>query len=379
MNRHYFVMSVVLVLLFVSACGTKAPQEPLTQPGVVNEPTTVSASATPEPQVPPDTPVSGATEQPLSEITEAPKVITHVDYPGTEAAIDWSQEIRDCSTGDRVALGVTTIVGSGCDDWSIARIERPVMAYNDTFIPALDINRAYMGESLNWFYASIRLHSTAAGNLPSDLVVALELDTDVDSRGDLLIIASNIGTEWSTDGVQIWNDANGDVGGNQPMRPDGAAGDGYEVLIFDAGVGYDPDLAWARVSPANGATIEIAFKDDLMPANGVYAWWVWTSLGGFDPARMEIVDALNPEETWLMDNTCGWIFGAKPSSILRNLCEIITPTPTPTPIPTAAQVNNPQPTSCPYYDLVPGVQYCTKQMGYSSYWDNQKCKCLPLN
>lgn len=379
MKRHYLVVSVALILLFISACGPEATEAFPSPTLAVEEPTLVLTLPTDEIQVLADTPLPENTEAPVVTATKTPIVITHEDFPENKAAIDWSQEIRDCNTGERVALGVSTIVGSGCDDWAQSKIERPVMSFNETYIPGLDINRAYMGKDGRWNYASIRLHDSAADVLPAELFVVLELDTDIDSRGEYLITASIIGAEWSTDGVQVWHDTNGDVGGNKPVQPDSAIGDGYETLIFDAGLGEDPDLAWARVNPENGSVVEIAFKDDLMPDNGVFAWWVWTTLDGFDPAAMELVDNLDPGDSWRMDNTCGWIFGARPSTTLRNLCEIITPTPTPTLTPTAIQANNPEITSCPYFDFYDGVEYCAKLGYWSHYWDNKKCKCIQIN
>lgn len=378
MKHRALILTIVLILLFASACGSKPAEAPAAPPPVEN-PATDPPAATQAPQAEPavETPAPPPAEAPAAADTPAPLEIVHVEFPADEAAIDWTQEIRDCNTGERITLGATTIVGSGCDDWSISKIERPVAAFNDTFIPALDINRAYMGNARNWYYASIRLHNSSAGSLPADLAVALELDTDIDSRGEYLITAAGMGTEWSTDGVQVRQDANGDVGGDQALRPDGTPGDGYETLLFDVGLGDDPDLAWARISPANGAVIEIAFKESLMPESGVYAWWTWTSQGALDPAAMEVVDALNPADAWRMDNTCGWIYGARPSTLLRNLCEIITPTPTPTATATDAprraeptqRPGQPQPTVCPAPD------WCNESVASGAVWNYDTCTC----
>ena len=72
-------------------------------------------------------------------------------------------------------------------------------------------------------------------------------------------------TEWSVEGVRVFKDANSGVGAIKPMFSDApSAGDGYEINIFDSGVGADPDLAWSRISPQDPTKIEIAFKRTIL-------------------------------------------------------------------------------------------------------------------
>lgn len=359
-------------LLTASGCGSSAPATaalpvPSTELPVIVSPAIVDT------QIPLPTEVSGAATEEVvaTEPLAAPMIITHLATPGA-AVIARGQEIRDCNTGERIAIGVTTIVGSGCDDWNISKIERPVTNFNENFTPWLDINNAFMGESGGWYYASIYLHKSAAGSLPADLQVALELDIDLDSIGEYLILSTAHSDDWSSDGVQVWQDSDGDVGGYDSQRPDDGSGNGYETLLYDAGQGDDTDLAWARIHPTNTEVVEIAFKDSLVPNNGIFAWWVWTAQGGISAAQMEMVDALEADTSWSMDNTCGWIYGASPSKQLRNLCFFATPTPLPTPTFTP-------PPGCVQHDDA----YCRRTHPSdppgSWEWNPALCSCTRIN
>ncbi|MDO8969616.1 MAG: hypothetical protein Q7U74_02945, partial [Saprospiraceae bacterium] len=163
-------------------------------------------------------------------------------------------------------------------------------------------------------------------------------------------------------------------GGSKPQSPDGKVGDGYETLVFDSGRGEDPDLAWVRVNPTDGASIEFAFKTTLLPSNLVFAWWAWTSLENFEPARMEFVDSYSESEVWKVDNTCSWIFNGKPTNILTNICEFVVPTPLPTITPT------PRVQGC----VVKTDAQCNAAAdpnggGFPWWFDITTCKCRPTN
>jgi hypothetical protein len=375
------VIALISILMFVllSACEAAknevgVPLPPTTAPVIVvtDAPATAALpSAEPATPLPP---------------TEAPSAvpIVHVDVPG-EPKYNPDQIIRDCNTGERVAMGVTSLVGSGCDVWENSRLERPLTAANSNYLPAVDIVNAYLGTDNKWVFGNVQLFKDASGALPADLTVGLEIDTDLDSRGEYLILATNLNsTEWTVNGVQLWQDQTGDVGGEKPMAPDTKFGDGYDTLVFDAGVGLDPDLAWVRINPSNGAIIEFAFKPAFLPQEKLFAWWAWTSQGTLDPVKMEIVDSMVNAETWRVDNTCGWIFGGKPNKLLLNLCEIIKPTPTIAPTSVsgggsrgATACVKPVPALCLYpkswCDAACGCVLKACQSG--SYWDEGKCGC----
>lgn len=374
MKRTLNIISILLFAILLSGCSSegKAASPEVTEGPVL--PTlsaveVVSSETAAAPQV------EAATEIPAAATTAPPPVeIVHLNIPGTPK-YDYQQRIDDCSTGERVAMGVTTLVGAGCDNWNRYKIERPLASLNKEYLPAVDILTSYMGTDGIWTYGKIQLFKTAAGNLPEDLTVGFEIDFDVDSIGEFLLIATNLSsTEWTTDGVQVWRDFTGDVAGDMAMEVDDKPGDGYETLLFDSGLGDDPDMAWVRIDPTNGSVIEFAFKPVLYDNGSLFAWWAWSAQGTLDPTKMEIIDSMQSLETWKIDNTCGWIFGARPSKSLSNLCEYFVPTATPTATPVPSRSNsNSGPCQEPNY---PG--YCST-LGPGWVWYEPWCECTLFN
>jgi hypothetical protein len=184
-----------------------------------------------------------------------------------------------------------------------------------------------------------------AGGLLGDYGV--ELDLNSDGRGDKLLMASRSGAAWSTDSVRVWTDANHDVGSVIPVQPDAPANtDGYETLVFDSGVGTDPDAAWARVSPADPNIIQIAFKRALVNNNGHFLWGAWAmSDSMLNPAWFDYNDHFTVDQAGSpliemtqiypikslaqIDNTCRWGFGFVPTGNEPGVCPLpVTPTPT---------------------------------------------------
>lgn len=327
------VIRIIVVMLFLVMAGCSKAGKMTTPAPLPTDPPAAPATEGPQPAV--EQPTAAPTDAP-AVATEAPAVveITHLVTPG-EPTFTFDQKVTDCDTGERIRLGATTIVGTGCDVWDKAKFERPAAASNAAYLPALDIISASMASSNAFMFGKVALYKDAAGAIPADLVVGFEIDTDIDSRGEFLILATGINsTDWTTDGVQVWQDKNEDVGGKKANSPDGQQSDGYETLLFDAGIGEDPDLAWTRISPTEPSSIEFAFKTDLVPSSKIFAWWAWTSIGTLDPAKMELVDLVKDDSTWNLDNTCAWIFNAKPTNLLTNICAFNYPTPVPTITPT---------------------------------------------
>jgi hypothetical protein len=367
MKTRTITLGTIFVLaLLLTACGKKTTPQPLPTAA----PVTVATEA---PQPAAETPAVVMVEAPTEAAQPTVVVITHLVIPG-EPAFTFNQKVTDCDTGERVRLGATTLVGQGCDNWNKALLERPALP-NGSYVPALDIISASMASSNSFIYGKVVLYKDAAGAIPAELISGFEIDTDIDSRGEFLILATNITSSvWTTDGVQVWQDVNGDVGGDKPHSPDGKSGDGYETLLFNAGIGNDPDLAWVRLSPVDPSAIEFAFKTDLLPANKVFAWWAWTSIGSLDAAKMEIVDLLQDTSTWQIDNTCAWIFNGKPTNLLANICPFAYPTAVPTITPT------PQVIGC----VIRTDEWCNQQAdpnggGFPWWFDEVTCKCMPTN
>lgn len=377
MKKRLIKILSILICVLISGCSLSASQ---TQDKATDDPPVVLETASPtllstiQPSEPPTqevlNPVTG-NDTPLPEATELPTEVVHVTVPGEPKYVN-DQKVTDCNTGERKSLGATTLIGVGCDNWSKADLERPADMPNGNYLPAVDIVRAQMGASQEWIFGKVVLYDDASGQIPVELSVMFEIDTDLDSRGDYLIYATVLtSTEWTTNGVQVWWDQTGDVGGEKPHVPDGKIGDGYETLVFDAGVGVDPDLAWVRIDPKNGSIIEFAFKSNLVPENQIFAWWAWTVLGNLEPVYMEIVDSLADTSSWQMDNTCSWIFNGRPSNMIVNICDFVSPTaaPKPTSTPLPSSPNSPSP--------------CVEPPGGCSAlgpgWIFYKCECTLFN
>lgn len=167
----------------------------------------------------------------------------------------------------------------------------------DTYFPELDITQYEMLQDDTWIYANIVLRSRSAnGDLSGQY--ALEIDNDIDGRGDwLIIVISPTAAEWTTENVQIWQDTNKDVGGSEPIKADKnpGFGDGYETKVFDSGIGNDADAAWARVSPDNQNVVQIAVKAALVDDDGKFLAGTWAGRT-LDPAMFDFNDKMTQEE-----------------------------------------------------------------------------------
>lgn len=253
MHRSFklLLLGVIIILVF-SACG----QAPSVEEAVAGTLAAVTEETTPAEtelaaEEPTDEPVIETTEVPATEEpTEAPTVapIIHSVLPYISLPLDKPQVVHDQESIRKAAEKEAY----GGDEFYKGRYERPFdqqMAY----IPFIDIKQANVirNKDSEFIFAVIHLMDNPALQPDAMYGFGIELDVDLDGRGDLLIWTTlPQGTEWSVDGVTVWKDANTDIGGLTPMVPDAPpGGDGYEVKLFDSGQGADPDLAWSRISP----------------------------------------------------------------------------------------------------------------------------------
>ena len=90
----------------------------------------------------------------------------------------------------------------GGDRFSFGEYERPFNANTmDIYFPYLDIQNAQIYQDDTWIFGLIVIKGLDANKaLPRNY--AVELDTNVDGRGDWLIMASKpSGTDWTTNHV----------------------------------------------------------------------------------------------------------------------------------------------------------------------------------
>lgn len=268
-----------------------------------------------------------------------------------------------------------TVIGG--DRFTYGRFERPFNANTmDVYFSQLDIVNTFVSEDDIWIYGTINLKelnasSTVAGKY------AIELDTNLDGKGDWLITTSvPASTDWGVDGVQIYKDANHDVGSEQPALTDekGTPGDGFESIVFDQGQGNDADSAWARLSPNESNIVEIAVKKSVLSDPKKYLINMWAGTSLLDPAIFDINDHFSHEQAgaadrglqvyypikavYEIDNSCRMAVGFQPTGKEPGLCE------------TPASASQDHPQAC--QATATQVLRCGISGGN---WDSASCSC----
>jgi len=230
---------------------------------------------------------------------------------------------------------------NGGDRFSFEQFERPFNANTmDVYFPNLDIIDTYVFQDTTWIYATIKVVDRSAVSV-EPYRFAMQLDVQTDGKGDWLILALNpSSTEWRTNGVQVYFDANSNVGDLTAMVADKGApgGDGFEQLVFDQGRGDDPDSAWVRESPSDANTVEIAVKSSLLGNPVVYMANMWTGHGTLDPAMFDYGDHYSHEQAgaadpgfplfypikaiYELDSSCRIAVGFQPTGDEPGLCSV---------------------------------------------------------
>lgn len=308
-----------------------------------------------EPSVP--APVSGPPPT-------APSV-THLVQP-VQLPVDRNNHAGDYDSSTTASKHVAP----GGDRFAFDLFERPFNANTmDIYFPYLDIQDAIVYSDATWIYMNIVLKGTDKdGHLPGKY--AAEVDTNLDGRGDwLIVVGAPASTTWSTEGVQAWQDAYHDVGGGKPIVADSHPGDGYETLAFNQGNGNDPDVAWARISPEDAHSVQIAFKKALIGSPASYLVGAWAGADQLNPAWFDLNDHMNAEQAGSpirdfatyplkqlpeLDNTCRMSVGFQPKGTEPGVC------PLPPSSPQGCQLT---------------AQMCYNQ---SMDFDSRNCQCVPF-
>jgi hypothetical protein len=255
--------------------------------------------------------------------------------PGTPL---YEQIILDCNTGESarssIASGDQIEPAAGCDTWEINRYERPFNADSqDQYFSDLDILNAELGRDENWLYFRISLFENNLETGRLNGLYAIELDLDIDGRGDVLVLARAPSdaalSDWVQTGLQFWGDIDNGVGDEIPLVADFPNNsDGFDTLVFDEGAGDDPSLAWIRMSPGKPAYIEIALKSSAIQYDDQFKWWAWSDQAQANPALADLHDTYDHPEAgdpnsgqaffpskaiYALDNTCAAIWGGDPN------------------------------------------------------------------
>lgn len=266
-NRVMFFVSVGMLVVFTAtACGL--PSLPGSSTATLPPPPATSTTA-PEP---------------------SPVAIQHVLVPSAGVTA-----IANAHDNEESETGATDKSVRGGDEFRINRFERPFTATDMTYLPQIDIVGMSMTKDDNFYYVQIKLAGFDAQTSNLSGIYGVEFDLNVDGKTEVLVLVQGpLGTEWTTDGVTVYADANGDIGGTSSRPDDIYTGNGYETIIFDSGKGEDPDLAWARAS-SNNAVMEIAFKQSVLKE---YAKWMWNPLASaypLDPSKFYFNDTFTEQ------------------------------------------------------------------------------------
>ncbi|MEW6093319.1 MAG: SdrD B-like domain-containing protein [Chloroflexota bacterium] len=291
------------------------------------------------------------TQEPLQTATSTPSTPTatihHYVTPGEGASPESS--ISDTISGDTAHQGVPNEPPGG-DQYVYNLYERPFNAFTqDIFFPDLDIRSADLGLASPWMYVTIYLYglrpetSTLAGHY------GIEIDLNIDGRGDWLIMAdAPLTDDWSVVGVRAWNDTNQNVGQQIACYADPPqVEDSYDLLYFDQGIGDDPDAAWARYIGGIPPAVQIAFKHTMINSDVYFMWNVWADQGLNQAEWFDYHDHFTYDEAGSpfsaitdyypikaiaeLDNTCRWVYGFSPDGDEPCLCAGNVKTPTPVP------------------------------------------------
>jgi hypothetical protein len=253
---------------------------------------------------------------PTAGVAAAP-ALGHTSTPG------------DLPTGKGIFLGDQSTVSSlnkarafAGDRFTLGRFERPYNANTmDVYFPYLDIVSANLFQDSTWVYARITLVGRDSNDsLPGKY--AVEVDTDMDGRGDFLVLVDHpSSTSWTTDGVQVLRDTNGDVGGENIINSDSqGSGNGYETVVFNQGAGDDPDAAWARLSAGDPHSLEVAFKVSLLEGDSTYLVGIWAGNDALNPALFDLNDHYTHEQAGEANADIANYYPIKGLSELDNTC-----------------------------------------------------------
>jgi hypothetical protein len=295
-----------------------------------------TAKLAPGPRIAPSatrTPTATLTPTPSATFTEtASATAAHLATPpGTSGT---TRYITDPSTKD---YAPQKRAPAGADVYAGNRYERPFTAEAMDYLPDVDLLRVELRVDPPWVYLTFQFAAPRADGIGKTMYGA-EFDTNRDGRGEYLVWgASPAGANWSTDGVEVWQDSNSDVGGAHPQLTDApwTGGNGYDRKLFSGGQGADPDLAWIRQLDG-GAKVQLAFKYSAIGTAPQFLWNGLADSGVRRPDWFDYNDHFTQSEAgsplpiqsdfyplkalFGLDNTCRDAYGFTPTGAEMNLC-----------------------------------------------------------
>jgi hypothetical protein len=320
--KHISVLFSLAVLgsMLLAACAAPAtlpaqPEQPEAPAATEGQPSAPQAEA----------PTASAPEPaPTTAPAAAPQGDAPGELPSGDGAVMGDQSTVSSLNPGRALVG---------DHFNEGKFERPYNANTmDVYFPNLDIVSGNVYQEAGWVYVRETMVGRDANNaFPGQF--AVEVDTELDGRGDFLVLAANpTSSEWTTDGVKVLLDSNGDVGGAKILISDtaGSSGDGYETPA------NDPGLAWVRLSPTAPNSIEMAFKSSVLEGDDKFQMGFWAASDALNPAQFDLNDHFTHEQAGAalddftayypikglaeLDNSCRVAVGFNPSGPLLASC-----------------------------------------------------------
>jgi hypothetical protein len=252
---------------------------------------------------------------------------TETSTPPSDIAIQHVTIPADLPTGAFNTAGdfdSSKALGGG-DRFTFGLFERPFNENTmDVYFSQLDIVNTLVYQDETWIYGILALQELTASSSQNEKY-AVELDTDLNGKGDWLIISDKpASTDWTVKGIKAYQDVNQDVGAGFASRTDDnqPAGDGFETLQFDQGQGDDPDTAWVRISSNDPNTIEFAIKKSSLgsPDRFLFNMWAGTSL--LDPLLFDINDHFTHEQAGAADPGFEFYYPIKEVAEIDSSCRI---------------------------------------------------------
>ena len=311
--------SLVILVLALFALGCISENTP----GV----TVVVATAAPdtaggEGGAPPDTPEPAVPTFTIAHLATPPGAAGATRYVTDPESKDYAPQKK---------------APSGTDYFVSNRFERPFTAETMAYLPDVDLTRVEMKIDAPWVYVTFFFSSARAEGI-GRTVYGAEFDTDRDGRGEILAwgVSPSDG-EWTTEGVEVWQDSNNDVGGATPQvgDPPNPNADGYDEKLVADGQGADPDLAWIR-QIEGGSKVRLALKYAALGNAGEFLWngladagvrrhgwfdyndhFTASEAGSPLPAQAELYPL---KALYGFDNTCRDAYGFTPTGEEPGLC-----------------------------------------------------------
>jgi hypothetical protein len=285
--------------------------------------------------------ITGAKATPISPTSEATPISPTVDIvkPGTPG-----QEEKNLEDTNSIYKAAENRATTG-DNFLRGLYERPFTSKVMIYQPDVDILSASLAKDENFFYFKIKLAGLDPKTSSLTADYGIEFDLNKDGRGDYLVWAKDPLKEWSAEGVTVYTDPNGDVGGKVPMTADASfIGNGYEKVMA---VNAD-NSSFSRIAPEDPTVVEITVSHKMLGDPKEFLWGAWADAGLRDPQKFDYNDVFGPTEAgspirgnidyplnalFSIDNTCRALYGFTSSVTIPGMCSSAQPKPNPQPIP----------------------------------------------